>query len=118
MIADSRPNQSHEPVDELTDDVAHAADEVAEILDAAQRKVTKEAEARPYTVAAVALGAGYGLGGGIPSWALRMVAGPVARAAVAALVVPGVTSLLAGEPEERDRPDTRGTDRDPVGSSL
>ena len=69
---------------------AQAADELELAFKAARNALARNAVERPYTTAAAALGVGYVLGGGIPTWAVRMAVNTATRAAIAGILVPRV----------------------------
>lgn len=79
---EERPNVAREvgsTMDELED-------QLGEMARQASAFIAQEARENPYRTVLVAAGVGYVLGGGIPSWALRLGFNAATRMAVAAAI--------------------------------
>lgn len=66
------------------DDLADMADSIQHLAAQATELIVDEARRNPYRTVLVAAGVGYVLGGGIPSWALRLGFNAAVRTALAA----------------------------------
>ena len=82
----------------VREDASRLGRSLGELLEGGEGRLCRELERRPYRALSIAAGAGYVLGGGLPTWVVRSAVGLGGRLFLASIL----RDLLAPETQRRN----------------